>query len=182
MIMRITTSPAANLWAGTVLTGGIEVTLDNFTITETDRYLSEHSAEHAVNTIRHSREPSGTDNQFGITENKDVLYSHVVVDIEGRVRALSISVASIWTESSSRNGTNGRQNGCCTKFGSLLRQGCEQSSRDQQSPISQTGTDDAMPSISRRTAEVRGDPLSRPKLFLFPRKLSLGINNPISPP
>lgn len=64
---------------------GTEVTLKNFTIAETDRYMADHSAEHAVNTIRHAREPSGPDNQFVITENKDVLYSHAVVDTEGGV-------------------------------------------------------------------------------------------------
>ena len=85
MILRITTPLAVSFWAGLVFADGIEVTLDNFTIAETDRYLSEHSAGHAVNTIRHSREPSGPDNQFVITENKDVLYSHAVVDTEGGV-------------------------------------------------------------------------------------------------
>ncbi|MEJ2541314.1 MAG: lytic murein transglycosylase, partial [Gemmatimonadota bacterium] len=52
------------------------VTRDNFTIAETDKYMAEHTAEHPVNTIRHAREPSGPDNQFVITENMDVLYSH----------------------------------------------------------------------------------------------------------
>jgi hypothetical protein len=74
---------AATLWAMPSVADGIEVTLDNFTIAETDKYMSDHSAEHAVNTIRHSREPSGPDNQFVITENKDVLYSHAVVDTMG---------------------------------------------------------------------------------------------------
>jgi hypothetical protein len=59
------------------------VTRDNFTIAETDKYMAEHTAEHPVNTIRHAREPSGPDNQFVITENMDVLYSHAVVDTEG---------------------------------------------------------------------------------------------------
>ncbi len=79
---------AYTFWAGMVFAGGAlatgtEVTLDNFTIAETDKYMSEHSAEHDVNTIRHSREPSSPDNQFVITENKDVLYSHAVVDTMG---------------------------------------------------------------------------------------------------
>ncbi|WP_425090377.1 DUF1254 domain-containing protein [Tropicimonas sp. S265A] len=64
---------------------GTEVTLENFPIAETDRYMAEHSAEHAINTIRHARDPSGPDNQFVITENKDVLYSHAVVDTMGGV-------------------------------------------------------------------------------------------------
>ena len=59
------------------------VTEENFAVAESDRYFAEHSAEHAVNTIRHSREPSGPDNQFVITENRDVLYSHAVVDTRG---------------------------------------------------------------------------------------------------
>lgn len=69
--------------AETERTTGIEVTKANFALAETDRYMSEHSADHAINTIRHSREPSGPDNQFVITENMDVLYSHAVVDTEG---------------------------------------------------------------------------------------------------
>ncbi|MCT8162108.1 hypothetical protein [Pseudoruegeria sp. SHC-113] len=69
--------------AGAAHAEGTPVTLENFTIAETDRYMAEHSAEHAINTIRHSREPSGPENQFVITENKDVLYSHAVVDTMG---------------------------------------------------------------------------------------------------
>jgi hypothetical protein len=56
---------------------------ENFIVAETDRYFSEHVAKHPVNTIRHAREPSGPDNQFVITENQDVLYSHSVVDTSG---------------------------------------------------------------------------------------------------
>jgi hypothetical protein len=41
---------------------GTTVTNENFIVAETDRYFSEHVAEHPVNTIRHSREPSGPDN------------------------------------------------------------------------------------------------------------------------
>ena len=61
----------------------VKVTTENFNVAETDRYMAAHSAKHAVNAIRHAREPSGPDNQFVITENKDVLYSHAVVDTEG---------------------------------------------------------------------------------------------------
>lgn len=75
----------AALAAGQAGAEGTEVTLENFTIAETDLYMSDHLAEHAINTIRHSREPSGPENQFVITENKDVLYSHAVVDTEGGV-------------------------------------------------------------------------------------------------
>jgi hypothetical protein len=56
------------------------VTEANFIEAETDRYFTEHVAQHPVNTIRHSRQPSGPDNQFVITENQDVLYSHSLVD------------------------------------------------------------------------------------------------------
>ncbi|MEM6637838.1 MAG: DUF1254 domain-containing protein [Pseudomonadota bacterium] len=81
MKKRLLTSTLAWLLAtGVVFAGGIEVTLENFTLAETDKYMAEHSAVHAVNTIRHSRAPSSPDNQFVITENKDVLYSHAVVD------------------------------------------------------------------------------------------------------
>lgn len=69
--------------ASATMAQGIAVTMENFNVAETDRYMAEHSANHAVNTIRHAREPSGPDNQFVITENKDVLYSHAVVDTEG---------------------------------------------------------------------------------------------------
>ena len=62
---------------------GKPVTQENFIVAETDRYFSEHVAKHPVNTIRHSRDPSGPDNQFVITENQDVLYSHAVVDTSG---------------------------------------------------------------------------------------------------
>jgi hypothetical protein len=62
---------------------GTPVTQENFIVAETDRYFSEHVAKHPVNTIRHAREPSGPDNQFVITENQDVLYSHALVDTSG---------------------------------------------------------------------------------------------------
>jgi hypothetical protein len=85
--MKILQSMVVGLMVGAVATSawasGIEVTEDNFAVAETDRYMAEHTAKHAVNVIRHSREPSGPNNQFVITENKDVLYSHAVVDTEG---------------------------------------------------------------------------------------------------
>jgi hypothetical protein len=59
------------------------VTEDNFIVAETDRYFSEHVSKHPVNTVRHAREPSGPNNQFVITENQDVLYSHALVDTRG---------------------------------------------------------------------------------------------------
>jgi hypothetical protein len=59
----------------------IKVTEANFTIAETDKYMSEHVKEHPVNTLRHSREMSSIDNQFVIRENQDIMYSHAVVDI-----------------------------------------------------------------------------------------------------
>ena len=68
---------------GTAHADGISVTDENFAVAETDRYISEHTSEHPVNAIRHSRAPSGPNNQFVITENKDVLYSHSVVDTAG---------------------------------------------------------------------------------------------------
>lgn len=61
--------------------GEILVDERNFTIAETDRYMSDHSKEYAVNTFRHSREMSSIDNQFVVRENRDVMYSHAVVDI-----------------------------------------------------------------------------------------------------
>ncbi|MEM1075776.1 MAG: lytic murein transglycosylase [Pseudomonadota bacterium] len=73
----------ATLATSPLFASGIAVTEGNFAFAETDRYMAEHSANYAVNTIRHSREPSSPDNQFVITENKDVLYSHAVVDTMG---------------------------------------------------------------------------------------------------
>jgi hypothetical protein len=61
--------------------GEIVVDESNFTIAETDRYFVDHSKEHEVNTFRHSREMSSVDNQFVVRENRDVMYSHAVVDI-----------------------------------------------------------------------------------------------------
>ena len=61
--------------------GEIIVDESNFTIAETDRYFVDHSREHEVNTFRHSREMSSVDNQFVVRENRDVMYSHAVVDI-----------------------------------------------------------------------------------------------------
>jgi hypothetical protein len=61
--------------------GEIIVDESNFTIAETDRYFVDHVAEHPVNTFRHSREMSSVDNQFVVRENRDVMYSHAVVDI-----------------------------------------------------------------------------------------------------
>lgn len=62
-------------------TGEILVDERNFTIAETDLYMLNHSREHPVNTFRHAREMSSVDNQFLVRENRDVLYSHAVVDI-----------------------------------------------------------------------------------------------------
>lgn len=53
----------------------------NFTIAETDRYFIDHLKEHKINTFRHSREMSTVENQFVVRENRDVMYSHAVVDI-----------------------------------------------------------------------------------------------------
>ena len=61
--------------------GEILVDERNFTIAETDLYMLNHSKEHPVNTFRHAREMSSVDNQFVVRENRDVLYSHAVVDI-----------------------------------------------------------------------------------------------------
>ena len=61
--------------------GEIIVDESNFTIAETDRYFADHSKEHKVNTFRHSREMSSVENQFVVRENRDVMYSHAVVDI-----------------------------------------------------------------------------------------------------
>jgi len=62
---------------------GGEILVDerNFTIAETDLYMLNHSQEHPVNTFRHAREMSSVENQFVVRENRDVLYSHAVVDI-----------------------------------------------------------------------------------------------------
>jgi len=62
---------------------GGEILVDerNFTIAETDLYMLNHSKEHPVNTFRHAREMSSVENQFVVRENRDVLYSHAVVDI-----------------------------------------------------------------------------------------------------
>lgn len=62
---------------------GKVVTQENFIVAETDRYFLENLAKHPVKTIRHARKPSGPENQFVITENQDVLYSHSVVDMSG---------------------------------------------------------------------------------------------------
>ena len=61
--------------------GEIIVDERNFTIAETDLYMIEHSKEHAVNTFRHSRTMSDVENQVVVRENRDVMYSHAVVDI-----------------------------------------------------------------------------------------------------
>lgn len=61
--------------------GEIIVDERNFTIAETDLYMVNHSKEHDVNTFRHSREMSSVNNQFVVRENRDVMYSHAVVDI-----------------------------------------------------------------------------------------------------
>lgn len=61
--------------------GEIIVDESNFTIAETDRYFVDHSKEHNVNTFRNSREMSTVENQFVVRENRDVMYSHAVVDI-----------------------------------------------------------------------------------------------------
>ena len=62
---------------------GGEILVDerNFTIAETDLYMLNHSKEHPLNTFRHAREMSSVENQFVVRENRDVLYSHAVVDI-----------------------------------------------------------------------------------------------------
>ena len=51
----------------------IPVTEENFAVAESDRYFAEHSAEHPVNSIRHSREPSGPDNQYGFQGRTSVI-------------------------------------------------------------------------------------------------------------
>ncbi|ADE54033.1 DUF1254 domain-containing protein [Coraliomargarita akajimensis] len=61
--------------------GEILVDESNFTIAETDRYFVDHVKDHAVNTFRHSRKMSSVENQFVVRENRDVMYSHAVVDI-----------------------------------------------------------------------------------------------------
>lgn len=61
--------------------GKIIVDERNFTIAETDLYMLNHSNEYEVNTFRHSRAMSSIDNQFVVRENRDVMYSHAVVDI-----------------------------------------------------------------------------------------------------
>ena len=83
MTRPILATIAAALLGSTVSAAEIPVTEENFAVAESDRYFAEHSADHPVNSIRHSREPSGPDNQFVITENRDVLYSHAVVDTLG---------------------------------------------------------------------------------------------------
>ncbi|GJM64556.1 DUF1254 domain-containing protein [Persicobacter diffluens] len=62
-------------------TGKIMVDETNFTIAETDLYMTNHSKDYAVNTFRHSRQMSDKDHQFVVRENQDVMYSHAVVDI-----------------------------------------------------------------------------------------------------
>lgn len=61
--------------------GKIVVDERNFTIAETDRYMINHSQDHSVNTFRHSRSMSNVENQVVVRENRDVMYSHAVVDI-----------------------------------------------------------------------------------------------------
>ncbi len=79
----------------------------NFTIAETDRYFADHSAEHPVNSFRHSREMSSRDNQFVVRENRDVMYSHAVVDIsEGATILLGTSTPR--SKSSTRTSTPSR--------------------------------------------------------------------------
>ncbi len=61
--------------------GKILVDENNFTIAETDLYMTNHSKDYKVNTFRHSRQMSDKDNQFVVRENQDIMYSHAVVDI-----------------------------------------------------------------------------------------------------
>lgn len=61
--------------------GKIIVEAKNFTIAETDLYMSDLAKEVPVNTFRHSREMSSKDHQFVVRENHDVMYSHAVVDV-----------------------------------------------------------------------------------------------------
>ncbi len=61
--------------------GKILVDETNFTIAETDRYMTEHSEKYAVNIFRHSRKMSSKDFQVVVRENQDVMYSHAVVDV-----------------------------------------------------------------------------------------------------
>lgn len=58
-----------------------KVTNENFTVAETNLYMSRHVKDHPVNTMRHSLSTSNKDEQFVIRENQDILYSHAVVDI-----------------------------------------------------------------------------------------------------
>lgn len=77
-------APSGDRWvtdAGRTADDKIIVTRKNFVVAETDKYFAEHSKNHAVNTIRHSRTFSNVANQVVIRENKDGLYSHAVVDI-----------------------------------------------------------------------------------------------------
>lgn len=61
--------------------GKILVDETNFTIAETDLYMTNHSKDYKVNTFRHSRQMSDKDNQFVVRENQDIMYSYAVVDI-----------------------------------------------------------------------------------------------------
>lgn len=61
--------------------GKIIVEAANFTIAETDLYMSDLVKDVPVNTFRHSREMSSKDHQFVVRENHDVMYSHAVVDV-----------------------------------------------------------------------------------------------------
>ncbi len=61
--------------------GKVIVENSNFTIAETDLYMSDLAKEVPVNTFRHSRQLSTKDHQFVVRENQDVMYSHAVVDV-----------------------------------------------------------------------------------------------------
>ncbi|MGD1892709.1 MAG: DUF1254 domain-containing protein [Cyclobacteriaceae bacterium] len=65
------------------------VTEANFTVAETDKYMSEHVKKYPVNTIRHARRMSDKDNQFVIRENQDLMYSHSVVDISNEATLIN---------------------------------------------------------------------------------------------
>ncbi|WP_369048751.1 DUF1254 domain-containing protein [Tenacibaculum sp. UWU-22] len=61
--------------------GKILVDESNFTIAETDRYMSDHASKYPLNVFHHIRKMSSKDNQVVVRENQDVMYSRALVDV-----------------------------------------------------------------------------------------------------
>ncbi|WP_397448631.1 DUF1254 domain-containing protein [Pseudomonas sp. NA-150] len=67
---------------GEPVTGPIQVTADNFTRAETDRYFSVAVKQGGFGKLTHHREPMSIDKQTVVRPNRDTLYSSGVFDLE----------------------------------------------------------------------------------------------------